>query len=160
MSTPPTQPVNKYVMHRRVENVEKLSANNDTAIRALTARFDRQPPQGERGGTGERGEAGRAGDAGRDGLNGAPGRDAVGIQGPQGQPGKDLSAEVAQTERAVARLEQNLAGLSAQLATLKQQSADMQLVVNAIYDQNVQGQQYIAYLRAKREAAIAARSKS
>jgi hypothetical protein len=146
-------------MHRRVEEVEVVASNALTEAKRAHERLDHQPPRGEKGATGPAGISIK-GDAGRDGTNGRDGIGYAGATGPQGQPGKDLSAEVAQTERAVARLEQNLAGLTAQLATLKQQSADLQLVVNAIYDQNVQGQQYIAYLRAKREAAIAARSKS
>ena len=48
MSTPPSTLPNKYVMPQRVADVEKLAANCDTAIRELTARFDRQPPRGER----------------------------------------------------------------------------------------------------------------
>jgi hypothetical protein len=159
MRPAPTVAPNKYNLHSRVQEVEVVAANALTAAKEAHELIKRQPPQGERGATGHAGISIK-GDAGRDGVNGKDGIGYAGATGPQGQPGKDLSAEVAQTERAVARLEQNLAGLTAQLATLKQQSADMQLVVNAIYDQNVQGQQYIAYLRAKREAAIAARSKS
>ena len=61
MSTPPSTPPNKFVMPQRVADVEKLSANNDTAIRELTARFDRLPPRGEKGETGPKGERGERG---------------------------------------------------------------------------------------------------
>jgi hypothetical protein len=100
MSTPPNKPANKFVLHKRVEDVEKLAANNDTAIRELTARFDRQPPRGEQGPIGPQGEPGR--DAvcrcihGRDGKDsavpgpqGLPGASIVGPRGERGQPGAD-----------------------------------------------------------------------
>ena len=39
----------------------------------------------------------------------------------------------------------------AELATVRAEFADLKLVVNAIHEQNRQGDAYIAYLRAKRE---------
>jgi hypothetical protein len=155
MSTPPTQPVNKFIMHRRVENVEKLAANSDTAIRELTARFDRVPPQGERGGTGERGEAGRAGDAGRDGLNGAPGRDAVGIQGPIGRPGRDGLDSIANPQR-VAQLETKLSDARAEHAALVETVKSLSATVQGLIDVNKRTGEYITWLRQKTAARIAA----
>lgn len=149
MSTPPTEPVNKYVMHRRVEDVEKLAANCDTAIRELTARFDRQPPRGEKGETGPAGlsitgPAGRDGKDGRDGV-GYAGRDGMhgtnGKDGKDGAPGPDSAAVLAETR--------------AELEAVRREFADLKLVVNAIYDQNRQAKDYIEFLRAR----VAARSK-
>jgi hypothetical protein len=144
MSIPPSTPVNKYFMHKRVEDVEKLAANCDTVIRELTARFDRQPPQGERGATGPaglsiKGDAGRDGKDGKEGV-GYPGANGLhgtnGHDGKDGAPGQDSAAVLASTR--------------AELETVRREFADLKLVVDAIYQQNKQTAGYIQYLREKR----------
>src|ERR1017187_5542422 len=132
MSTPPTQPVNKFLMHRRVADVEKLAANCDTAIRELTTRFDRLPPKGDPGATGPKG------DPGRDGI-GTPGRDGKdaiglpGINGTNGRDGKDGARGPAGADSA-----ELLASARAELANVLAKFPDLQLIVNAIYAQNAQ----------------------
>ena len=143
MSIPPSTLPNKFVMPQRVADVEKLAANCDTAIRELTARFDRQPPRGERGETGPaglsiKGDAGRDGKdgkdgigyAGRDGMNGTNGRD-----GKDGRPGPDSAAVLAEARTA--------------LDTLRSEVADIALQCKALRDMNVRSGEYIEFLRSK-----------
>jgi len=156
MSTPPTQPVNKFIMHRRVEDVEKLAANCDTAIRELTARFDRQPPRGEKRETGPAGLS-ITGPAGRDGKDAKDGVGYPGAVGPQGRPGKDCECKTAIAEQLIVRLEQKLAESSDLLTAVRKEFADLKLVIEAIYGQQRQVDEYLAFLKSKRLAADAAR---
>jgi len=81
--------------------------------------------------------------------------DYPGAVGPQGRPGKDCECKTAIAEQLIVRLEQKLAESNEQLAAVRREFADLKLVVNAIHEQNRQGDQYINFLRQK----AAARSK-
>ena len=150
---------NKFNMTGRVAKLETVVSGVDAAIRELTARFDRIPPKGEQGERGDKGERGPAGNNGKDGRNGKDGVGYSGPQGPSGRAGRDCECKTAIAEQHIVRLTQKLAESSDTLAAVLKQVADMQLVINALYDANEKGQQYIAWLRAKNAAKLAARKK-
>lgn len=143
MRTPPSTPVNKYVMHSRVEEVEVVAANALTLAKEALAQLKLQPPRGEKGETGPaglsiKGDAGRDGKdgkdgvgyAGRDGMNGTNGKD-----GKDGGPGPD-SAEV-------------LAATRAELANVLKQVADLSVTVAALLSRDKRSQEYVEFLAAK-----------
>jgi len=152
MSTPPTQPVNKFLMHRRVADVEKLAANSDTAIRELTARFDRQPPKGDPGATGPKGDPGRdgVGMPGRNGTDavGTPG--ATGQQGPPGKNGRDGKDSPQRTE--FESLHKEFKALKKDFAAL---TADFNVLSLAFTSESQRTQDYLAFLQARVAARIA-----
>lgn len=155
MSTPPSTPVNKYVMHKRVEDVEKLAANCDTAIRELTARFDRQPPRGDKGETGPAGLS-ITGPAGRDGKDGKDGVGYAGATGPQGRPGKDCECKTALAEQRIAGIETSLRDARAETISLKAQLTTLGATVQGLLDVNKRTGEYIEWLRQRTAARIAA----
>jgi|ERR1017187_6564649 hypothetical protein len=152
MSTPPTQPVNKFLMHRRVADVEKLAANCDTAIRELTTRFDRLPPKGDPGATGPKGDPGRdgIGTPGRDGINAVGHPGATGLQGPKGNPGQD--------GRNAPSIDELLAASRADMAALRAEYAEIKLMLQGFCDINKKAGDYITWLRQRAEARFVART--
>lgn len=140
---------NKFTLHGRVAEVEVVASNALTSAKEAHDRIDRAAVKGEKGDAGPKGERGATGDVGRDGINGTSGRDAVGIQGPPGQRGKDCECKLELAQQHIARLESNLADSRDALAAVRKEFADLKLVVAAIYDQNKQAAGYVEYLRAK-----------
>jgi hypothetical protein len=133
-----------YAVHGRLDEVER-------EIKALRVDLENKHlVQGPPGPSirGDRGESivGPAGKDGRDGspstIPGPPGeRGSIGLRGdigPQGYPGQDTAAV--------------LADARALLALVRAEFADLKLVVTAIHDQNRQVDAYLAFLRAKRKA--------
>jgi hypothetical protein len=146
--------VTNYNMRKAVEETIKVAEKAIFEATRAHARIDAlptpEPPVAP-----QKGDRGPAGTPGRDGTNGRDGRDAVGIPGPQGRPGRDCQCKLELAEQTIIRLEQKLAESNDAIAAVRQEFADLKLVVNAIYDQNRHAKDYIEYLKAK----VAARKK-
>jgi hypothetical protein len=141
-------------MHKRVADVEKLAANCDTAIRELTARFDRQPPRGDPGLTGPKGDSGR--DAVCCCKNGAdstiPGpRGERGLTGSSGRNGTDGKDSPSATEYSnllleVQKLNKETRGL------ITAQNENISLLYEVIVGTNQKTSDYLAFLEARAQA--------
>jgi len=148
----PSAPCTKYNATVRIIELERVACSVDSAIRELTARFERIPPRGEMGPaglsiTGPAGPAGRDGKDGRDGRNGA---DSV-VPGPAGQVGKDGAdgKDSPQREEFTAFLNEVrklVKDLRQEFEVLR---ADQDLLSHAFTDVSQKNQEYLAWLQVK-----------
>lgn len=152
MRTPPSTPVNKYVMHSRVEEVEVVAANALTLAKEALAQLKLQPPQGPKGETGEKGDRGK--DAVCICKNGRDGKDSTvpGPVGPQGRPGRDCVCKTEIAEQRLSQVESFSAQSHAELGLLRQTVLELSATVQGLLDANERGAEYIEFLQAKTAA--------
>jgi hypothetical protein len=134
----------KYSVHDRLDEIEQET-------KALRVDLDNKHMKPGPAGQSIRGEKGDSivGPAGRDGRDGkdstVPGPVSR-VPGPAGPKGVGERGPAGPDSAAV------LESALAQISKIRDEFADLKLVVNAIHEQNKQADEYIAFLRAKAAA--------
>lgn len=150
-----SKPVNKFSHMRRLEEVEVVAHGAASEAKRAHARLDAQPPRGETGATGPKGDAGPAGgDSTVPGPQGVKGDSIVGPVGPVGPKGDTVVGPDSAAVLAETRAE--LATLRALVGSMR---AEFDLLSRAFTSSSQKSLDYLDFLRAKTEAATAARRK-
>jgi hypothetical protein len=139
--------VTNYNMRKAVEETIKVAEKAIFEVTRAHARIDSLPTP-EPPAAPQKGERGAAGRDGRDGAAST----VPGPSGPPGPAGRGDRGERGERGPAGPDTAEALAAANAAVAALRKEVADMQLTVNAIYDQNRQAKDYIEYLKTKAAA--------